>query len=61
MDRPLGELIATIIGGLLTIFTVAVTLLRRLRKRQLTRVNQQLDEILADCIKNRDGDFTQNP
>jgi hypothetical protein len=55
MDRPFGEMIATIIGGMLTIFTVAATLLRLLRKHQLKQVNQQLDQILADGIENKDS------
>jgi hypothetical protein len=60
MDRFLGEFVATMIGGMVTIFTVAVALLRRLRKRQLRRVNQQLDEILADSTVPKDGSFTQS-
>ncbi len=60
MDRSLGEFVATMIGGMVTIFTVAVALLRRLRKRQLRRVNQQLDEILADSTVLKDGSFTKS-
>jgi len=60
MDRPFGEFFATIIGGMVTIFAVAVTVLHRLRKRQLRRVNQQLDEILADSTIAKDGSFTKN-
>jgi len=48
MDRPFGGFLANVVGGMVTIFAVAVTLLYRLRKRQLRRVNQQLDEILAE-------------
>jgi hypothetical protein len=61
MDRLLGEFIATIVGGMVTIFAVAIAVLRRLRKRQLRRVNQQLDEILADSTIAKDGSFTKNP
>lgn len=39
---------------------VAVAVLRRLRKRQLRWVNQQLDEILADSTIAKDGSFTKN-
>jgi hypothetical protein len=56
MDRPFGELIATIIGGMLAIFTGAAVVLRHLRRRQLTQVNQRLDEVLADYMKAGDGD-----
>jgi hypothetical protein len=50
MDRPFAELILTIIGGVLAIFTVAVTLLRRWRTSQLRRINHQLDEVVADSV-----------
>jgi hypothetical protein len=60
MDRLLGEFVATMIGGTVTIFAVAVALLHRLRKRQLRRVNQQLDEILADSTIAKDGRFTKS-
>lgn len=60
MDRFLGELFANVIGGMVTIFAVAVALLHRLRKRQLRRVNQQLDEILADSTIAKDGSFSKN-
>jgi Flp pilus assembly protein TadB len=60
MDRLLGEFVATIVGGVATIFAVAIAVLRRLRKRQLRRVNQQLDEILADSTIAKDGSFTKN-
>jgi len=60
MDRFFGEFVATIIGGMVTIFAVAVALLYRLRKRQLRRVNQLLDEILADSAIAKDGSFTKN-
>jgi hypothetical protein len=60
MDRLLGEFVATIVGGMVTIFAVAVAVLRRLRKRQLRWVNQQLDEILADSTIAKDGSFTKN-
>ncbi len=46
---------------MVTIFAVAIAVLRRLRKRQLRRVNQQLDEILADSTIAKDGSFTKNP
>ena len=60
MDRPLGEFFAKVIGGMVTIFAVAVTLVHRSRKRQLRRVNQQLDEILADSTTAKDVSFTKN-
>ena len=60
MDRPLGEFIGTIVGGMAAIFAVAVTLLHRLRKHLLRRVNQQLDEILAGSTIAEDGSFTKN-
>ncbi len=48
------------IGGTVTIFAVAAALLYRFRKRQLRRVNQQLDEILADSPIAKDGHFTKS-
>jgi hypothetical protein len=60
MDRFLGEFFAAIIGGMVTIFAVAVVLLHRLRKRLLRRVNQQLDEIFADSTIAGDGSFIKN-
>jgi hypothetical protein len=59
MDRLLGEFVATMIAGTVTIFAAAVALLHRLRKRQLRRVNRQLDEILADSTIAKDGRFTK--
>ncbi len=59
MDRLLGDLYATIIGGMATIFAVAVMLLHRSRKRQLRRVNQQLDGILADSATSKGWRFRQ--
>jgi uncharacterized membrane protein YgaE (UPF0421/DUF939 family) len=60
MDRFFGEFLIAIIGGMVTIFAMAVAFLYRLRKRQLRRVNQQLDEILADSTITRDSGFTKN-
>jgi hypothetical protein len=60
MDRILGEFVAMIIGGMVTIFTVALALLYRLRKRQLRRINQQLDEILAGSTAPTDGCVTKS-
>jgi hypothetical protein len=52
MERPFGELVATIVGGTFSIFMVAIMHLRWWRKRQLRRVNHQLDEVLANSTKN---------
>jgi hypothetical protein len=60
MDRLLGEFVATMIAGTVTILAAALALLRRLRKRQLRRVNRQLDEILADSAIAKDGRFTKS-
>ena len=60
MDRFLGEFFAASIGGMVTIFSVAIVLLLRLRKRLLRRVNQQLDEIVADSTFVGDGSYTKN-
>lgn len=59
MDPFLGKFVAAIIGGMVTIFAVAVVLLYRVRKRLLRRVNQQLDEILAESTIAGDGSFTK--
>ena len=60
MDRPFGEFIGAVVAGTVAIFAVATTLLHRLRKRLLRRVNQQLDAILADSTIAKESNLTKN-